>query len=38
MKKTYTKFTAAIARFARWVVIGILSFLVAAPIIVSFNA
>jgi steroid 5-alpha reductase family enzyme len=35
MKKIYTKSTETMARFVRWIVVGVLSLLVALPIIAS---
>lgn len=35
MKKIYTKATETMARFVRWIVVGVFSLLVALPIIAS---
>jgi len=38
MKKTYTKVTEMIAQFVRWIVLGVLSFLVAIPTITAISS
>jgi hypothetical protein len=38
MKKAYTKVTEVIAQFVRWIVVGVLWFLVALPIITSIQS
>lgn len=37
MKKAYSAVTETVARFVRWVVAGILSFIVAVPTVASFG-
>jgi hypothetical protein len=37
MKRAYSAVTETVARFVRWVVAGILSFIVAAPTVASFS-
>jgi hypothetical protein len=37
MKRAYSTVSATVARFVRWVVAGILSFIVAVPTVASFS-
>lgn len=37
MKKAYSAVTETVARFVRWVVAGILSFILAIPTFASFS-
>jgi hypothetical protein len=38
MKKAYTKATEMIAQFVRWIVVGVFSFLIAIPTIISISS
>lgn len=38
MKKTYIKVTQAMARFVRWIVVGVLLVLVITPTLTSIHA
>ncbi len=38
MKKVYSAVTQTVARFARWIVVAVMSFIVVAPVVISVNS